>query len=584
MEYVLEERIGDPDLFVGRKEELAFFLKWIADIEGRKSKSTAILARRKMGKTALMERLFNITFHKNAGVVPFYYEIKENNVYIVDFCLDFFVTFVHQYIAFKTRKTEYLVPLDEINLEKIKEITRREGFDDLTSLIESVEYAAEHEHIDTLWKIVRNAPKTIAARNKEFILQLIDEFQFLNAVVYRDKDFDLPADTLAGGYLSTAESKIAPLLVSGSWVGWLMSELIQMLPARFKFMPLPKMPQDEAIEMVFKYSHHLEVPVSEETTFLIAQLTEGSPFYISALMRSNHKNKDLTTPEGLLETLQFETLMDSGEIKSTWMEYVNTAFSRVNAKNAKSIVLYLCKNRDREVTRKELAEKLQLNMTDSELETKLKALVKADIIEQGTTNFDYRGVQDNIFDKVFRGVYQKEIEHFEPGQIEKEYREASEELQKKYRCLEGKFNYTKGYFAEYLILDQLRYHGEKKNALLKSLTQNLPPDFQFGRYRRVWSYRYSPEFSEGFSVDIFALPRSSEDYAIVGEVKNRDKKKFSRDEAVAFEKKLNEIKQIENLSRVVGFIFSRRGFTRDAEAYCLKQGLAFSQDPGWLEL
>jgi hypothetical protein len=38
------------------------------------------------------------------------------------------------------------------------------------------------------------------------------------------------ADNLAGGYLSTAESKIAPLLVSGSWVGWLMKELNSMLP------------------------------------------------------------------------------------------------------------------------------------------------------------------------------------------------------------------------------------------------------------------------------------------------------------------------------------------------------------------
>jgi len=33
MEYVLEERIGNPDLFTGRKKELAYFLKWITDIK-----------------------------------------------------------------------------------------------------------------------------------------------------------------------------------------------------------------------------------------------------------------------------------------------------------------------------------------------------------------------------------------------------------------------------------------------------------------------------------------------------------------------------------------------------------------------
>jgi len=85
MEYALEERIGNPDLFTGRKAELAFFLKWINDIKDRKSQSTALLARRKMGKTALMERLFNITFHKNDGVIPFYYEIKDRDVWIGDF-------------------------------------------------------------------------------------------------------------------------------------------------------------------------------------------------------------------------------------------------------------------------------------------------------------------------------------------------------------------------------------------------------------------------------------------------------------------------------------------------------------------
>jgi hypothetical protein len=71
MDYALKERIGKPELFTGRKEELAYFLKWINDIKEEKSQSTALLARRKMGKTALLERLFNITFYKNDGVIPF---------------------------------------------------------------------------------------------------------------------------------------------------------------------------------------------------------------------------------------------------------------------------------------------------------------------------------------------------------------------------------------------------------------------------------------------------------------------------------------------------------------------------------
>jgi hypothetical protein len=79
-----------------------------------------MLARRKMGKTALMERLFNITFYKNSRVIPFYYEIKEVEMWMVDFCRDFFLTFIYQYIAFKTREYGYLTPEEKTILPKLK--------------------------------------------------------------------------------------------------------------------------------------------------------------------------------------------------------------------------------------------------------------------------------------------------------------------------------------------------------------------------------------------------------------------------------------------------------------------------------
>jgi hypothetical protein len=582
MDYALEERIGDPYLFTGRKEELDYFLKWIDEIKERKSQSTAVLARRKMGKTALMERLFNITFFKNDGVIPFYYEIKEKKIWIVDFCRDFFLTFIYHYIAFKTRKKEYLTPEGKNDFARVKTDAVNEGLEYLTGIIESVEYAVDHEQIDSLWETVRTAPHTIAARQQEFIVQMIDEFQFMNAMIYRDKNLSILQDDLAGGYLSTAESKIAPLLVSGSWVGWLMSELNTMLPNRFWYEYLDNMPEDEAIEMVYKYSHFFDIPITEEIAYLIFKQTQGSPFYTSSLIRSRYRDKDLTTVNGLTDTLEFETLNRQGTIKATWMEYVLSTFKKVNGKNAKMIVLYLCQHRDREVTRGELLEKLPLRIDDAELEEKLEALVKGDIISQGQTHFDYRGVQDNIFDKVFRGVYEKEIREFDVRVIRKEYGEELEKLKKQYDSLLGKFNYHKGYFTEYLILERLRLQARQDNELLKSITRYLPGDFDFCDYSRVWRYDSSPEYTKRFSVDIFARARSSNDYSIIGEVKSRDLRKFSRKEAVRFLEKLREVKSLERVERAVGFIFSRSGFTREAEDYCKEMGIACSEDERWL--
>ncbi|MCU0286926.1 MAG: hypothetical protein MUF15_11065 [Acidobacteria bacterium] len=584
MEYALKERIGNPELFTGRKEEQAYFLKWINQIKDEKSQSSALLARRKMGKSALMERLFNITFYKNDGVIPFYYEIKETKMWIGDFCVDFCLTFVYQYIAFKSRKHEYLKRFEQGNFDRAKKAALNEGLDYLVELIEGVEYSLHNDQIDILWNTVREAPKNIAARKNEFIVQMIDEFQFINAMIYWDKgkSKNQLADNLAGGYLSTAESKIAPLLVSGSWVGWLMNLMITMLPSRFKYKYLENMPEEEAIEMVYKYSRFFDVPMTEETIYLLAKMAEGSPFYISSIIRSECKDKDITTIDGLTRTLEFETLDNRGVIKQTWMEYIASALPRINDRNGKNIVLHLCKHRDRELTRKELRDELNLTMPDSELEKKLKALVKSDIIAQGTSNFRYQGVKDNIFDKVFRGVYEEEIREFDIRTIGKEYYEGLEKLKKEYNQLLGRYNSQKGHFAEYSILDRLLVHGREHNNLLKSITRYLPGDFNFSDFSRVWKYNSSPEYAKDFSVDIFARAQSPGDYSIICEVKNRDLKKFSKEEAVRFQVKYEEIKKIENLDKAVGFIFSRCGFTKEAEEYCKEEGIACSDDERWL--
>jgi hypothetical protein len=56
----------------------------------------------------------------------------------------------------------------------------------------------------------------------------------------------------------------------------------------------------------------------------------------------------------------------------------------------------------------------------------------------------------------------------------------------------------------------------------------------------VWKYDFAPEYSRRFNIDIFARSASAEDYSIIGEVKSREVKKFTKDEAVEFEGKFSE--------------------------------------------
>lgn len=578
MKIYLKEKIGNPDLFTGRKKEMKELLIWVGKIRKELSPSRAFLSRRKTGKTAILQRLYNTVFDADDGVIPFYYEVAEQDQWAIDFCEDFFFRFILQYIAYKSGKPEY-ISIKKIPYEDLTAIAEKESQSHLTGWIKNVEALVKKESVTLLWDAVRDAPRLIAEIKDERVVQMIDEFQYLNRRIYDDRE-KTRLQRMAAAYMSTAEYKNAPLIVSGSWVGLLMHDVLRMT-GRFQPVFLEMMPKEEAVETVYNYSLAEEIPVTQETANLIADISEGNPFYITAMIRSACPGKDLTTPEGVLKTLEFETLDKRAVIRDMWMEYILYAFSEVNERNAKNIVLYLCKNRDREMTRAEILKDLNLNMTDSELEKKLRSLVNADIIEQGQTNFDYRAVGDNIFDKVFRGFYQKEIEGFDPEEIRNEYKALSENLLAKYRKLSGQQSYYKGMYAEFMIIRHLMYHAYKNNALYLSVMHNLPEDFVFTEFESVWSYRSSPVHKKEIQIDVLARAKAGY-YSVIGEVKNRETEKFSYDEAVRFGEKAGILKESENIGKAVLFVFSKAGFTEDCMNYLKEHGIAWSEDIRWI--
>ena len=231
---------------------------------------------------------------------------------------------MYQYLAFKTGEVRYLHQPHE-GFARAAEEAKLAGVSALTPTLQAAQRATQEA--DILWDIARDTPRQIAATTNERVVQFVDEFQLLNRYIYRDRACTQRLDELAGTYLHTAEYKHAPLLVSGSWVGWLMDDLIKLLPGRFQFVNLQPMPTEEAVEMIFKYAHFEELPITDEVAYVIAELTEGNPFYITALFRSIYSEKEFTTLEGVYQTLNFETTDRQGTIRGTWMEYISSALS-----------------------------------------------------------------------------------------------------------------------------------------------------------------------------------------------------------------------------------------------------------------
>ena len=576
-DYALKERIGNPDLFVGRKDELDFLNKWLANIPRELSKSTAILSRRKKGKTALVERFYNIIYNKNENVIPFYYEVREGNKWVVNFALDFYTNFLSQYLGFKLRNIELC--REPRSLNKLEEIARKHEIEVIIRNIDMFkDYYQNKDDVDNIWEYVQSAPHRIASVTGDYIVQVIDEFQFLNSEIYWDQEKKNIADDLAGTYLSLAESKIAPLLVTGSWVGWLKNIIRRQLPIRFEEMELGNLTEEEGLEAVYNYSNFMDVAIKDDIALYLNNLVNSDPFYISAIIQSNYPEKDLTTEEGLLKLIEYE--LREGNIYNTWMEYILNTLDRVNDLHAKKIILFLSKNRDREWTRQEIIKKCDLPYDDREAEKKLRIMIKGDLISEGSTSVRYKGMSDDIFYQLFRYKYEEEIENFSLEKIREEvYKKQKKKiksLEQKLKSFKGKEKYYRGKLLEYVLIKYLRT-GEFKNKKLKNLVKNHQSKARFTDYREVKSYTFQTEGSSNQQIDIRAYS-IEEDCDLYFEIKNWQQKVDSN----TVEEFVRKVKMLGEMEYKGFYIFyALNGFTEQAEEILVENDIMYADWENW---
>ena len=176
MQYPLIEKIGNPELLVGREKEFRIIDKWLSLIPNRMSKSKVIVARRKSGKTVFVQRIFNkLWSNPNLGVIPFYFDIAENQAWYPDFAIDYYCSFASQYIAFIQRDEELVNK--PLSLTKIREygLANSNQF-----LVDDVDFLLEKQQMglhDSMCKSACHAPHRFAAVLKTRFLVILDEFQ-----------------------------------------------------------------------------------------------------------------------------------------------------------------------------------------------------------------------------------------------------------------------------------------------------------------------------------------------------------------------------------------------------------------------
>jgi hypothetical protein len=554
----LDEEIGNPQNFIGRKNELAYFLNWCENVKERQSQSTALLARRKKGKTALVQRLYNILYTKNdPRLIPFYFRIEEGNMTLLDYSGLFYRSLIGQYLGHKKRNVQLIRKQASFDFLLEQAAGDRIIKDDIIQMRQIV----QNEKPGEAWEFARAAGHRISGLKDERIIQILDEFQFLNVYIYTDETYEKKME-LVRFYHRAAESKISPQLVTGSYIGWL-TTIIRQMVSRYEEYYLKSFPEEEALDAVYNYSTLLKQPVTDETAPLIAKVSDYDPYYIARVMMSKYEQKDLTNEDAVLETLAYETTLPGGQIAKMWMEYIWEAFDKVNDLNAKAVVLYLAKYGGMERTIAEIIRDLHLEISPGELQEKLYKLEKADIIAGGSSSNRYKGLGDKIFEIVFRRRYEEEINKVDQKEVE-------DDIKKQLAGLKGQISFYKGISSEYRVINLLvfaLYRGWK----LENIVEKALPGLTFGPFMSMEKKTFDFGQQNRVEVDIFCKSTVSDGMDFIVEVKDW-KTEVTMQAVDGF---INNKQKLEkNLKKKAGYIFySENGMPEKLAERLLENGI-----------
>jgi hypothetical protein len=570
MQYPLSEKIGDPDLFVGREKEFINFNKWLANIPKRLSQSRAIIARRKSGKTAFVQRLFNQLWNENGAVIPFYFSFEESKIWYPTLAINYYRTFASQYISFLQREQNLVDEL--ISLEKIREYGISHGIENLVNDVDSLNIDKQRGEYELMWQTAYSAPHRFAKRFEQRFLVILDEFQNITRFVYPDQHYQTkPIETLAGSYHSLSESKIAPMLITGSYAGWLLSIIHEYLEAgrvqQIHFSPY--LTPDEGLQAVYRYAQFCEEAITNETAVQINELCMADPFFIYCVIQSQYREKDLTTQEGVINTVNYEISDNKAQMSLTWGEYLEKTLDRINNKNAKKLLLYLNKHNDRYWTPQQLKDEIPLNLEVDEIQKELIIFSKIDVIERGASRIQFRGLQDGTLNLVLRNWFEEEIEGFAPD-FSKEFTQTIEKLQAETRSLRGKLGYYTGIVGEHLLATAFR---SKKRFGLSDFFDNVtdPTELNITKVRE----RFPLQREDGKNMEIDIVAESNCGRVILVEVRKK-KIKMGSKEMEDFWEKVEAYKLLFPEKIVLPAFLSLGDFTGEAKQYCLDKGIGMA--------
>ncbi|MDM8522931.1 hypothetical protein QUF80_06115 [Desulfococcaceae bacterium HSG8] len=297
----------------------------------------------------------------------------------------------------------------------------------------------------------------------------------------------------------------------------------------------------------------------------------SDPFFISCVIQSDFEEKDLTTREGVVDTVNYEITDENSEMSMTWGEYIELTLKKVNDRNAKKMLLHLCKYSDREWTPRELRDELELETDEKEVREKLEIMVKADVIKKGTADIDYRGLGDGTLNLILRKRFEKEIREFAPD-LKKDFNAELDRLKADKKSLQGRLGNLIGKFAEFQLFTEFRSRKRfSLSAYFNGVKDRKKLNITDVRMREKFQRR------DGKEMETDVLAESDCGRTVIAEVK-KTKEKTGLRAVRDFHEKTEAYSERFPEKKILPVFLSVGGFTRGAMKFCKEKGIGTASE------
>jgi predicted DNA-binding protein YlxM (UPF0122 family) len=434
------------DEFTDRVELLREFETWIKNIRYKRSGSTSIISPRRMGKTVLLERLVNTVFFKpEYHVAPIYFSMGTEKMTLRAFIMQYIETFFRQYIAYCLQEPE-LYKTSPLSMKKLMAIetnnddvkNAQKHLRNFISFFETNHYDSDINH----WIHVVRLPELVASSSNTYAAIIIDEFQEMKFMAYdmpitlfnefkaKRQLIDEGAADLTASYRRLSQSRVAPMLVSGSAVTMIFKTVMGgPLGGRFGFTYVKPLSIPDGVTLLFHLIriYRSNLNIQPEMAFYASSQVGGHPYYLYCLVQSKFEQK-FDSKEVIDDLIHYETT--EGKIFGFWQTHFQSNRQYINEDNdqelGKKIIYYFIQYNNQSVGIEEIAEKL--NVSKKSVEEKIEKLYLADLVWR--TKGRFYAFNDICLMRYIKFVYEQDLKDIDKIDLSQ---------QSKYNMLKGRF-------------------------------------------------------------------------------------------------------------------------------------------------